>query len=131
MTLRERPMSPFFSAYAWRYTFFNPSVIHRATGITLAIGLIPLSYFFFSLAGGHRSYAVALAVFRLPVFKFFLVMWIWSFLFHFLNGIRHLSWDAGYGFEKNFARATGLAVTAGATILTIVCCLYVFRFARM
>jgi len=127
MNQRQRPMSPFFSAYAWRYTFFNPSVIHRATGIALAFGLVALCYFFVSIAGGAQTYSRALTVFGHPLFKVFLVGWFWSFFFHFLNGIRHLFWDAGYGFDKQFARASGRFVIVTATILTVACCLFVFR----
>lgn len=47
MNQHQRPMSPFLSVYAWRYTFFNPSVIHRATGIALAFGLVALCYFLY------------------------------------------------------------------------------------
>jgi succinate dehydrogenase / fumarate reductase cytochrome b subunit len=130
MNQRQRPLSPFLSAYAWRYTFFNPSVIHRATGIALAFGLTALCYFFISIARGSDAYSRALTVFGHPLFKLFLVAWFWSFFFHFLNGIRHLSWDAGYGFEKQFARASGRMVIATATMLTVACCLFVFQHYR-
>jgi succinate dehydrogenase / fumarate reductase cytochrome b subunit len=56
-----------------------------------------------------------------------LVGWFWSFFFHFLNGIRHLFWDAGYGFDKQFARDSGRFVIVTATILTVACCVFVFR----
>src|SRR5450631_43987 len=75
MNQRQQPMSPFFSAYAWRYTFFNPSVIHRATGIALAFGLVALCYFFVSIAGGSQTYSRALTIFGHPLFKVFLVGW--------------------------------------------------------
>jgi succinate dehydrogenase / fumarate reductase, cytochrome b subunit len=127
MVQRQRPLSPWFSAYAWRYTFFNPSVIHRATGVALAVGFLALCYFLVSLARGPQSYSQALVIFGNPIFKVFIVGCVWSFFFHFSNGIRHLFWDAGYGFEKRFARATGRIVIAAATILTIVSCILLFE----
>ena len=127
MIQRRRPLSPWFSAYAWRYTFFNPSVIHRATGVALAVGFIALCYFLVSLARGPQSYSRALVIFANPIFKVFIVGWLWSFFFHFSNGIRHLFWDAGYGFEKRFARTTARIVIAAATIVTMVSCFLLFR----
>ena len=122
----ERPISPFLSAYAWRYTFFNPSVIHRTTGVALAFGLVALTYVFWSIAAGAQSYSRAQSVFAHPVFKCFIAIWAWSLFFHLLNGVRHLSWDAGYGFEKTFARRTGRFVLVASTVLTLAFCLYVF-----
>jgi succinate dehydrogenase / fumarate reductase cytochrome b subunit len=127
MNQRQRPMSPFLTAYAWRYTFFNPSVIHRATGVALIFGLVALCYFFVSIASGSQTYSRALTVFSHPLFKVFFVGWVWSFFFHFLNGIRHLCWDAGHGFDRQFARASGRFVIVTATILALACCLFVFR----
>jgi succinate dehydrogenase / fumarate reductase cytochrome b subunit len=120
-------MSPFFSSYAWRYTFFNPSFIHRATGIALAFGLVVLCYFFVSIAGGSQTYSRALTMFGHPLFKVLLVGWLWSFFFHFSNGIRHLFWDAGFGFDRQLARASGRFVIVIATLLTLACSLFVFR----
>jgi succinate dehydrogenase / fumarate reductase, cytochrome b subunit len=76
MIRRQRPMSPFFSAYAWRYTFLNPSVIHRATGVALAVGLIALCYFFVALASGIQAYSRASAIFGNLIFKVFILGWL-------------------------------------------------------
>jgi succinate dehydrogenase / fumarate reductase, cytochrome b subunit len=127
MNSARRPLSPFLSTYAWRYTFFNPSFIHRGTGVVLAIGLIALCYFFIAIAAGAQSFAQALRVFGHPLFKIFRVVLCWSFLFHLFNGLRHLAWDAGCGFDQKTARLTGRIVFTAATILTLVGCLLMFR----
>src|ERR1700733_13365008 len=115
MIQRQRPLSPWFSAYAWWYTFFNPSVIHRATGVALAVGFVALCYFLVSLAGGPQSYSQALVIFCSLIFKIFIVGWLWSFFFHFFNGIRHLFWDAGYGFDKLLGFVTRRIVSSVST----------------
>ena len=92
----------------------------------MAFGFVALCYFLVSLAGGPQSYSQALIIFGGPKFKVFIVGWLWSFFFHFFNGIRHLFWDAGYGFEKRFARVTGRIVIAAATILAIASCFLLF-----
>lgn len=130
MKKRPAPLSPFWIS-AWRYTFFNPSVIHRAAGLALSTGLVLLVYFLTATAGGQPSYSRAQAMFGHPVFKVILVVWLWSFFFHLLNGIRHLVWDTGHGFERNVARVTGRVVIIAATILTFTSCLFVFRHGNL
>jgi succinate dehydrogenase / fumarate reductase cytochrome b subunit len=115
------PLSPFW-IYRWRYTFFNLSIIHRATGIFLVAGLLGSVYVLTSLALGQRSYAIALNVLTYPVTKVFLIGLSWSMFYHLLCGLRHLVLDAGYGYEKKTARATGWVVVVGATALTVIYC---------
>ncbi len=43
---------------------------------------------------------------------------LWSFCYHFLNGIRHLCWDLGFGFERGTARASGWVVAISSVLLT-------------
>ena len=45
--------------------------------------------------------------------------WSLAFFFHLLNGIRHLAWDAGYGFELSTAYRSGYAALIGAAVLTL------------
>jgi len=121
------PLSPFW-IYSWRYTFFNLSIIHRATGLFLAAGLLASVYVLTSLASGERSYAIALKVLTYPVTKLFLIGLSWSMFYHLLCGLRHLVFDVGYGFEKKTARATGWVVVIGATALTVIyCAWFAFR----
>jgi succinate dehydrogenase / fumarate reductase cytochrome b subunit len=57
-----------------------------------------------------------------------LLLFLWSvaFFYHLCNGIRHLVWDAGYGFELNIAYRSGCAVIAMTSLLTVLTWLYVF-----
>ena len=89
---RPRPTSPHLQIYRWQIGN-SLSIVHRLTGIALAVGLVALSYWLVSLAGGERSYAAAARVFASPVGLAALMGWTFAFLFHLLNGVRHLFWD--------------------------------------
>jgi succinate dehydrogenase / fumarate reductase cytochrome b subunit len=117
MAKRERPLSPFMH-YRWQYTN-TLSILHRLTGLFLAFGLIALVYWLAALAAGPDSYASALALLSTPLAGLALVAWSLSFFYHFLNGIRHLFWDAGHGFDLKVARSSGWAVFIGSLVLTV------------
>jgi succinate dehydrogenase / fumarate reductase, cytochrome b subunit len=119
MSKRAMPLSPFL-IYRWQYSNFL-SILNRATGLYLSIGLPLLIYWLVSVAAGPESYEKAQAVFAHPLTVAALVAWSASFFFHLLNGLRHLAWDVGYGFERKVARATGWTVFVGAVLLTALC----------
>ncbi len=70
-----------------------------------------------ALAGGPEAYSRAVTVLSHPLAKMFLTVLIWCFFFHFLNGIRHLIWDTGHGFDPKVIRISGWAILIGATVL--------------
>ncbi len=82
-------------------------------------GLLALCYWFVSLAGGGESYAAAMRVFAGPLGLIVLVGWTFAFLYHLLNGVRHLFWDIGLGFERAQRHLSGWAVVLGAAVLTV------------
>jgi len=126
MPVRVRPLSPHLQVYRWQISN-TLSILHRLTGAALALGLVALSYWLISLAGGEETYATAMRVFASKVGLFFLIGWTFSFLFHLLNGVRHLFWDAGYGFERNQRHASGWFAVLGALGLTACVCLVVWH----
>jgi succinate dehydrogenase / fumarate reductase cytochrome b subunit len=114
MAQPERPLSPFMQ-YRWQYTN-TLSILHRITGILLSLCFFVLVYWLAAAAAGPQRYAVAQAALgSLPV-QLLLAGGLFSFCYHLLNGIRHLFWDAGYGFELPVARKSGLAVAAAALV---------------
>jgi succinate dehydrogenase / fumarate reductase cytochrome b subunit len=106
------------------------SILHRITGGFLAVGLLALSYWLVSLAAGEAPYGEAVRVLTSPLGWLFLCGWIFSFLYHLLNGVRHLLWDAGYGFERNQRQVSGWVVVLGACGLTIGVVLLVWHGAN-
>lgn len=118
MTQPERPLSPFMH-YRWQYTN-TTSILHRVTGILLSAGFFILVYWLAAAAAGPEHYAEAQAALRSPLLQVLLFGVLLSFCYHLLNGIRHLFFDAGYGFELPVARRTGWAAGLGAVALAIV-----------
>jgi succinate dehydrogenase / fumarate reductase cytochrome b subunit len=115
---RARPTSPHAQIYRWQMGN-TLSILHRITGAALAVGLVALSYWLVSLAGGADSYESAARFFASPIGLAILLGWTFAFLYHLLNGVRHLFWDAGQGFESKPRRLSGWAVVIGAIALTV------------
>jgi succinate dehydrogenase / fumarate reductase cytochrome b subunit len=118
MTSPVRPTSPHAQIYRWQIGN-TLSILHRVTGAALAVALVALTCWFASVAGGADSYASAMRIFASPIGLLFLCGWTFAFFFHLLNGIRHLFWDAGRGFERAQRHASGWFAVLGATALTL------------
>jgi len=117
MTQRERPISPFLH-YRWQYTN-TLSILHRLSGVFMSIGLALLVYWLVAAASGPAAYEAALSVLSLSVVKIALFLWLLSFYYHLLNGVRHLFWDVGLGFERALARKTGWLVFISAIVVSV------------
>ena len=117
MPTRVRPISPHLGVYRWQIGN-TLSILHRLTGVALALGLLALSYWFVSLAGGESAYESALRIVGSPIGMAVLVGWTFAFLYHLLNGVRHLFWDVGLGFGRPQRQASGWFAVLGAVILT-------------
>jgi len=114
----ERPLSPHLQVYRWPVTMLT-SILHRITGVGLGAGVPLVAWWLIAAAAGPEAYATFLAVAghwfgRLVLFGF-----TWALVYHLLNGIRHLVWDAGYGFEKTRAERTGTLVIALSVVATL------------
>ena len=112
----ERPLSPHLQIYRWPITM-AASITHRATGIALAAGTIFLSWWLIAAASGPDAYAIFARVAADPLGEIVLFGFLWSLSFHLLNGIRHLAWDAGYGFKVPTAKLTAVLVYGGSLLL--------------
>jgi succinate dehydrogenase / fumarate reductase cytochrome b subunit len=113
-----RPTSPHLQIYRWQLTM-TLSILHRATGIALAVGTLLVMAALLALAASPEAYARVAAFCGSPVGLFLLVGWSWSLCFHLCNGIRHLAWDTGWGFEIPRAYLTGWSVVVVSTLLTL------------
>lgn len=116
-TKYTRPLSPFL-LYRWQYTMAL-SFLHRVSGCTLSVGLLLFIYWLFAATSGAESYARALTFFAHPLIRLVLFAVSFAFFYHLLNGVRHLVWDAGHGFEKKTARASGWVAFLGGVALTV------------
>ena len=114
-----RPLSPYMQ-YVNGHTLHTMglSILHRITGLALTAGSVLLVYWLVAAATGPAAYSQAETAFANPIVKGLLVGWVFSFCYHFLNGIRHLVWDTGRGFDLKVSRNSGYAVFGAALVLT-------------
>ncbi len=117
MARPNRPLSPHLQVYRWQWTMAL-SILHRITGVALGVGSLLLVYWLAAAATGPEAYTRAQGF----VGSWFGMLLLFGFslalFYHLANGIRHLFWDAGRGFELKTAYASGLAVLAAAVVLT-------------
>ena len=97
-TKRERPLSPHLQVYRWQITM-TMSILHRVTGVALAVGAFGLVWWLLALAGGPESHAQFSDAANSIIGQVFLFGFSFCLIYHFFNGIRHLLWDIGWGFE--------------------------------
>ena len=114
----ELPLSPFLN-YRWGVTN-TLSIVHRLTGIALSLGVFVLAGWLISIAIGPESYADSASVLGSNLFKLPLAGWVFCFFYHLANGIRHLIWDAGFGFEAAGIKVGGISVVVFAVVATAV-----------
>jgi succinate dehydrogenase / fumarate reductase cytochrome b subunit len=119
MATPKRPLSPFMIGPYYRPQLTSVmSLTHRATGVVLAVGALVLAAWLLAAAGSAEAYAAFAACLGSPVGKIGLFAFSASLVYHFLNGIRHLFWDAGHGYEIPRAYASGYAVLVLSVVLT-------------
>jgi len=118
MAVGKRPLSPHLQVYRPQITSVL-SISHRFSGIVLAAGLLVLVYWLAALAAGDAAYAEALSVLGAWPVKLVLFLGSFAFFYHLANGIRHLWWDSGRGFEISQVYASGWAVIIAASALTL------------
>jgi succinate dehydrogenase / fumarate reductase cytochrome b subunit len=112
-----RPLSPHLQIYRWQLTMVL-SIIHRATGVALAAGTILLIALLLALAAGPDAYQSVRAFCSSWLGLLLLFGWSWALCFHMFNGLRHLLWDVGWGFEIPRAYLTGWTVVAASLVMT-------------
>jgi succinate dehydrogenase / fumarate reductase, cytochrome b subunit len=118
MPPRTRPLSPHLSIYRWQIGN-SLSILHRLTGVALAFGLLALSWWLISVAAGDESYRAVHLFYATPFGLLLLSGWTFAFFYHLLNGVRHLFWDIGWGFERRERHLSGWAVVLAALVLTV------------
>lgn len=130
---KNRPLSPHLSIYKMQLTS-GLSILHRITGAYLYLGLAIFAWtiftaVYFPYVLEETSECIYSNIFTKLLFKTMLWGWTFSLFYHQLNGIRHLFWDAGKGFDLKITYLSGKIVLALSILLTIICwylvCIYV------
>jgi succinate dehydrogenase / fumarate reductase cytochrome b subunit len=101
------------------------SIVHRITGLGLAAGTLLVAWWLIAAESGAAEYALFSSVARSPFGQLVLFGFVWSLTFHLFNGIRHLAWDIGYGFEVPTANRTGVLVVT----LSLFAAIGIFAYA--
>lgn len=114
----ERPLSPHLQIYRWPITMVL-SILHRITGVGLGLGTLLLTWWLVAAAVGPDDYAFAQAVLGSWFGRLVLFGFTWALFLHLCNGIRHLFWDAGYGYQVAVANRTGWLVVIASAALTL------------
>jgi succinate dehydrogenase / fumarate reductase cytochrome b subunit len=116
----ERPLSPFMFPVWYRFQITSlMSILHRLTGIALSVGSFLLAWWLVAIAAGGDIFAGTRAFISSPIGVALLFLWSVAFFYHMCNGVRHLVWDTGYGFELRSAFHTSYAVLVVTAVLTV------------
>jgi len=115
---KERPLSPHLQIYRPTLNMVL-SVFHRGTGIVLALSTPLLIYWLMNLAAGPEAYAQLYDCLSHWFFKIVLLGYVFSMSYHLCNGVRHLFWDIGHGYENHQVRQSGVIVIGVSLVLTI------------
>ncbi len=118
MSAQNRPLSPHLQVYRPQMTSVL-SIVHRLTGVALTLGTFLLVYWLVAAASGAESYETARGFIGSWFGRLLLFGWSVALFYHLCNDIRHLFWDAGYGYELGDAHLSGLAVLVGTAVLTL------------
>jgi succinate dehydrogenase / fumarate reductase cytochrome b subunit len=113
------PLSPHLQVYRFPLTVIL-SITHRITGVFLAVGVLLLLYVLMAAAAGPQSFHSAHMLVSSWIGQVLLLLWTFALYFHFCNGIRHLLWDVGYGFDKQVVDKTAVIVIVATILLTVV-----------
>lgn len=118
MNSSERPLSPHLFIYRWPMTMVV-SLLHRITGMALSIGLVVLVAGLLAAADGAAAWGSFVDTLDSLAGRLLLALLTLAFFFHLANGVRHLVWDLGFGFEIPQANASGWTVIAATVVLTL------------
>lgn len=119
MAMSDRPLSPHLQIWRWNVTMAL-SILHRVSGVGLGIGSLLLAWWLIAAASGPETFATVQGFIGSIVGRLVLFGFTVSLFFHLCNGVRHLVWDVGYGFDIKTAERSAWFVVAATIVLTLV-----------
>lgn len=118
MSTVQRPTSPHLQIYKWG-AHMALSIFHRITGVALGAGMLLLAWWLVALASGPDAYAAFRECMSSVLGKLVLFGFTYALMLHLCNGIRHLFWDMGRGFELETTARSNMLVILGSIVLTV------------
>ncbi len=116
--LVRRPLSPHLQVYRPQLTSVL-SIMNRVTGIAISVGTALLVWWLVAAASGPQAFDTVQYFIGSPIGLFVLFGWTAALMYHFWGGIRHLAWDAGYGYDLPQVHASGWAVVVATIVSTL------------
>ena len=123
----ERPLSPHVSVYRWQISM-TMSILHRITGVGLGLGTLLLTWWLIAAAAGPAAYGVVHDFLGSIIGRVILLGFTLALFYHLCNGIRHLVWDAGYGYDVKTMTSSGLLAFTAAIVLTVIAWLLAYAW---
>ncbi len=114
----NNPLSPHLQIYKWQISSLL-SITHRIVGVINFFVIVLICFWAIMVVFGENSYSVLNNILDTSFGKFLTISLCWTFSFHILNELRHLIWDAGYGFDLKTSKITGVIAFIGSFVLTI------------
>jgi succinate dehydrogenase / fumarate reductase, cytochrome b subunit len=115
---QKRPMSPHLQIYKPQITSVM-SILHRITGCALSVGLLMFLWFIAAIAGGPESYSFFVSFSSSFLGIIVIFGFVLALSYHLCNGIRHLAWDLGFGYDIKTVTKTGYVVLVSASLVSV------------
>ena len=119
----NNPLSPHLQIYKWQISSLL-SITHRIVGVINFFAVVLICLWAALVVFGQSNYLNINIILNSSFGKFLVISLCWTFSFHILNELRHLFWDAGFGFDLKVAKITGVLTLIGSFVLTII--FYIF-----
>ena len=114
----NRPLSPHLTIYRPQYTSIL-SIAHRITGTGLTLGMVLAVWWLLAAATGAEYFAFVNGLATSWTGNLIWIGSTWALSYHFCNGIRHLIWDLGYGFDLDQSERSGMIALGASGVLTV------------
>lgn len=118
MAGRAKPLSPHLQIYRLPLNAIL-SITHRITGVILALGAVLVVAMLIAAASGSQAFGAMYAIAAHWLGQIVLFGFTLALYYHMCAGVRHLFWDAGYGYELSTARRSSYAIIVVAIVLTL------------
>lgn len=116
----NRPLSPFMLGQVYRFQITSVmSLLHRVTGVGISFGAVLGVWWFLAAASGPGYFAVVDGLLTSWIGGLVMLGMLVALWYHFCNGVRHLVWDAGYGFDLASVDRSGMIALVATGVLTI------------
>lgn len=123
----DRPLSPHLTVYKPQISSAL-SIMHRASGVVNFVGLLAFVWWIVCVTFSPQSpmESWVWSFFSGTLGHLILIAWSFSLFFHFCTGVRHLMWEAGFGFSIKMMERSGRIAVLMAVVLTAITWLIVY-----